>query len=129
MIFSGTFKSKPNWFMEMLAPDELISSMEKLLSSFSPVANALDKGWQASPLDALALRCLLIHEWRRIVLKLHSVPAYLMPSHWPETECRTMVASLYCKLLDISEVWLDEEALSASGQMPKASNDLRKRFS
>jgi phenylacetic acid degradation operon negative regulatory protein len=47
--------------------------------ALEPLVEALDHGEEPEPLDALALRTLLIHEWRRIVLRSPALPAALLP--------------------------------------------------
>ena len=128
MIFEGKFLQKPAWFSELLAPQELAVAMERLIDVFQPVLAAVDCSWKPSPLEALTLRCLLIHEWRRIALRLHKLPKDLVPEDWPETRCRFLVAELYRKLFDTSEIWLDLEAVSLRGSLPKADRKMLQRF-
>ena len=81
------------------------------------------------PLEALALRCLLIHGWRRIALRLSGLPQGLLPEDWPEAECREGVARLYRQLLEPSEAWLSDAARCEMGRLPAASTALFERFS
>ncbi|MCC0020095.1 MAG: hypothetical protein H6888_03365 [Nitratireductor sp.] len=128
MVFQGNFEQKPAWFMEMLAPQAQAEAMERLMEIFYPVLQSVQQGWKPQPVDALALRCLLIHDWRRIVLRLNALPASLLPEDWPEGECRKMVAELYQGLLAPSEAWLSTVAQCEAGHLPAAKPFLFDRF-
>ena len=133
MLFEGNVSQSSDWFSKLVAPSELHDAMRRLIDVFKPVKKLLDRPDSGkndiTPLDALAIRCLLIHEWRRIALRLHPVPKRLLPSDWPEAECRQLVAYLYRMLLMPSEIWLDEDARCISGAMPKAMEFQKTRFS
>ena len=47
-----------------------------------------------SPLDVAVLRVLVVHGWRRIVLKTPVLPDHLFPKGWPGAQCRADVAEL-----------------------------------
>lgn len=80
-----------------------------------------------APLDALAVRVLLIHEYRRVVLRDPRLPSGLLPQDWPGTEARRLCAQLYAALAPASECWLDA-AESGSGPLPRGP-DPTLRFS
>ena len=79
------------------------------------------------PLDAMALRTMLIHEWRRIALRDPRLPAGLLPDEWPGHAARAIVTSVYAALAPGSEQWLDQ-ASTGSGPLP-AGPDPALRFS
>lgn len=119
-IFEGKFGRCPDWLMQMLAPHEQAEAMRRLIGVFAPLAERLASGWEPDPLDALALRILLIHDWRRIVLRLNPMTAGLQPEGWPEAECRALVARLYRQLLIPSEAWLARQTVEGGEAMPGA---------
>lgn len=57
-------------------------------------------------LDALAARTVLIHRWRRFVLRYPEVPAKLAPEGWPGLTLRARVARAYWALTGRAEDWL-----------------------
>ncbi len=59
----------------------------------------------------MAARTLLIHDWRRIVLRDPGLPAALLPQDWPGEAARHLTASIYGALEDRSEAWLDATGL------------------
>lgn len=79
------------------------------------------------PLDAAAARMLLIHRWRRIVLRFPEPAAALMPADAPLADPRAEVARRYLRLAPRAEDWLDTggEGLEA---MPPADPRFNLRF-
>ncbi len=95
---------------------------------FSPLADELAGGKRLDPLDAITARTLLIHVWRRIVLKDVHVPDEMRPSGWPGHDARQLVALLYRELLPASETWLDRCEGAPGGRLPPPSDELANRF-
>ena len=128
MVYQGSFLQMPDWFQKLLAPQDEADAMHHLIAVFAPVAKKLEKGWQPEPLEALVLRCLLIHGWRRIALRLKGLPCELLPKDWPEDECRALVAQLYRKLAAPSEAWLDQAEVHAGSHPAGMPRDAAARF-
>jgi phenylacetic acid degradation operon negative regulatory protein len=76
----------------------------------------------------MALRCLMIHEWRRLALRVQSIPADLIQPDDPEPATRTLIAQIYAQLLPASEAWLDDNAATPSGPLPPPDARLASRF-
>lgn len=112
-----------------LAQARQSTEIEALRGAYLPVAAALDAGAAPSPEDAIALRCLMIHEWRRIALKVLPIPVDLLPPGDPEPATRALIASIYQRLLGPSETWLDIHATTPSGPLPPPDARLARRFS
>ena len=70
------------------------------------------------PLESLAARILLIHEYRRVTLRDPRLPTGLLPPNWPGTAARVLCVRLYGALAAASETWLDA-AESRSGPLPR----------
>ncbi len=70
------------------------------------------------PLEALAARVLLIHEYRRLTLRDPRLPVGLLPPNWPGIAARTLCVGLYTTLAPASENWLDT-AENRSGPLPR----------
>ena len=70
--------------------------------------------------DAIRLRLLLIHEFRRIALRDPALPRALLPADWPGHPARARAATLYASLLPLSEHWLDTNATTETGPLPHA---------
>jgi phenylacetic acid degradation operon negative regulatory protein len=67
---------------------------------------ALAKVEISEPLQAAAARVLLIHRWRRIVLRFPEIPWELMPSDAPLANPRHCVAQAYWQLSEPGEAWM-----------------------
>ena len=82
-------------------------------------------GWASrddiSPDDAMLARILLIHHYRRVILRDPLLPAALLPADWPAQEARAFCGRLYRALLPASERWLDDNGESRSGALPPAT--------
>ena len=124
MLLTGGLSELPEWVTDKLLPDTLAEGFALLEQRFSSIKSddTLD------PLESLVLRCLLIHEWRRVLLRTSVLPSDLVPDNWPETRCREFVAALYHKLLPGSEAWLNEHATCADGVLPVPGVDIYLRF-
>ncbi|HBS49186.1 MAG TPA: hypothetical protein DEA05_03410 [Rhodobacteraceae bacterium] len=81
----------------------------------------------ADPLDAAALRLLLIHRWRRIVLRFPDIAPELMPGDAPMADPRAEVARAYIRLIASAETWLDSSTEGLSS-MPPADAGFAERF-
>lgn len=76
------------------------------------------------PADCMAARTLLIHDWRRIVLRDPGLPDALLPAGWIGQEARSLVRQVYHGLLPGSENWLDANGLP----VPSRPEALKRRF-
>jgi phenylacetic acid degradation operon negative regulatory protein len=73
-------------------------------------------------------RILLIHEYRRVILRDPILPAALLPEDWPGQTARRLCAGLYHKLLAASELWLDENVVTEMEAAPKPRAEFYQRF-
>lgn len=107
---------------ETLLSAEHIVSLEALFADLAAIDDA-----PLDPLDAVAARVLLIHRWRRIVLRFPEVPAEILPAAFGPIPPRVAVAQAYARLAEPSEAWLD---LGDGDMEPMRRTDARfaKRF-
>lgn len=87
--------------------DGLAAAYERFLAAFRPVGTALAGGRRLSDADQLAARVLLVHEFRRVVLRDPLLPSAILPPAWPGAEARRLCAALYARVREGSERWLD----------------------
>ena len=71
---------------------------------------------------------LLVHEYRRIVLRDPILPAEILPTSWPGTAARQLCADIYTRVLPASERWLDVHARGDGGAPLPRARDLHRRF-
>ncbi len=82
----------------------------------------------ATDATALQLRLLLLHDYRRLLLRDPQLPAALLPPDWPGQQARSLCQALYLRLLPASERHLDTHLQLADGTLPAASALLQQRF-
>lgn len=114
--------------IEQLAKARHVAEIEALRQAYLPVSAALYHARAPSPEDSMALRCLMIHEWRRMALRVLAIPADLVQPDDSEPETRALVASIYAHVLAPSEAWLDGNATTPSGPLPSPDARLAQRF-
>src|SRR3954452_25115940 len=99
----------------------------KFRKTFEPL-----RGWIARnslpEADAFTARILLIHHYRRVVLRDPLLPMALLPQDWPGSAARRLCGEIYRALLHASEQWLDRHATNEAGPLPKADAELARRF-
>jgi len=105
VIFATEPKQMPAWAIENLLPDSLHIRYNELLEDLQPLLASASLKQNLSPLSALAARYLIIHAWRRLVLRHPLVPPRLLPTDWPGAACHQAICRLYPDLVDISERW------------------------
>jgi len=108
--------------------DATAEAYRRFLSAFEPLRAALAAGERLSDLDALVARVLLIHEYRRVVLRDPMLPADILPGGWPGATARSLCADIYRRVLPASERWLDQKASDENGQPLPRSSEVEKRF-
>lgn len=84
----------PDWLRHQLTPEGLCEGYIELHRILTMIDGTLPKGTDLSPLDCAVLRCLIVHNWRRLVLKHPDLPATLYTEDWREQECRALVTAL-----------------------------------
>ena len=101
---------------------------QKFMKTFEPLRGAIGRREQLSDTDAFAARILLIHHYRRVVLRDPLLPAALLPKDWPGRAARALCGEIYRGLLPLSEQWLDRSGTNENGPLPAAAGELARRF-
>jgi phenylacetic acid degradation operon negative regulatory protein len=84
----------------------------RFLDIFAPLRDAT-----IPAAEALPLRLMLVHEWRRLALRDPLLPVPLLPEPWPGTAARGLAAALYGRLTPDAEAWLDAEGRNEHGAL------------
>lgn len=106
----------------------MAASYDHFVEAFTPLRRALDGGATLDPAAAAVARLLLIHEYRRIILRDPVLPAELLPGDWPGERARGLCRGIYPRLLPASEVWLDQHGENQDGALPPPDPGLFRRF-
>ncbi|WP_024512162.1 phenylacetic acid degradation operon negative regulatory protein PaaX [Bradyrhizobium sp. ARR65] len=120
---SGRRLLRESWPLERTADAYL-----KFMKTFAPLRDWIGRRERLTDLDAFIARILLIHYYRRVVLRDPLLPAKLLPRDWPGSAARQLCGEIYRALLIPSEQWLDSHGTNESGPLPQARAILSRRF-
>ncbi len=107
---------------------DIESRYRRFIDTYSGTLGALERGAGFTNIDALLVRILLIHDYRRAVLKDPLLPSQLLPKPWAATAARTLCGTIYRTLLPAAERWIDTHAQNEEGPLPAVDQDFRQRF-
>ncbi|MDJ1462585.1 MULTISPECIES: PaaX family transcriptional regulator [unclassified Nitratireductor] len=113
LVIHGSSAEHPEMLRSLWPSDEIAAAYAELIADYTPLADQLAGTHMPAPIDAMAARTLLIHDWRRIVLRDPGLPTALLPQDWPGETARRLVRDIYRRLSAPSEAWLDETGLPA----------------
>lgn len=106
LVIHGEGTAFPPGLLRLWETDKLAAQYEAFIADWQWFdATGLEPG------QAMAARTLLIHDWRRIVLRDPNLPASLLPRDWAGTAAHDLTRRLYAGLADQSERWLDAAGL------------------
>ena len=120
VLFPTEAVDVPDWALDKLVPEALNRQYSELLSDLSHLNANSGVIKQLSPLSALVLRYLLIHAWRRLVLRHPLVPQGLLPATWPGAMCHQALCELYPRLVAQSEGWWETPTPAKGTKMLKS---------
>jgi phenylacetic acid degradation operon negative regulatory protein len=107
---------------------DIESRYRRFIDTYAGILSALERGAGFTNLDALLVRILLIHDYRRAVLKDPLLPAQLLPRPWAGTAARALCSTIYRTVLPAAEHWIDTHAQNDVGPLPAVDRDFRQRF-
>lgn len=109
---------------------ELAKAYLGFCKQYQPILDSLrlDIDRAISGPTTLLLRILLIHDYRRLLLRDPELPAVLAPRDWPGQRARLLCRELYRRLLGPSEAYLDTAMQLADSSVPPALPMLSQRF-
>ena len=108
--------------------DRTADAYLKFMKTFEPLRRSIERREKPGDADAFTARILLIHHYRRVVLRDPLLPTVLLPADWPGRAARALCGEIYRALLSPSEQWLDRHGSNENGPLPKAAGELFRRF-
>ncbi|KQE87604.1 PaaX family transcriptional regulator [Acinetobacter lactucae] len=109
--------------------DELRQRYLQFLDIFREIGVLLmQENEQLEPVQAFQIRTLLIHYYRRILLKDPALPLELLPTDWPAISARTLSMNIYKKVFEPADEYFLSVAATAEGPMPNATAHYWRRF-
>lgn len=108
--------------------DELAARFEQFILRFSAFESLLADTPTAQACDAFVLRTLLIHEYRRILLKSSELPPALLPARWPGHAAHALTARLYARVHGAASKFCSVALQNGEGALPGPSAVYFRRF-
>ena len=110
--------------------DELAGAYAAFVATYLPILAELrrDRHAEVAEEDAFLIRTLLIHDYRRLLLRDPELPDVLLPAEWPGQKARLLCKELYRRLAPASERHLDRCLVLADGTIPPADPAFADRF-
>lgn len=114
--------SLPYWAETALLPESLASKYSQLCERATDICNSSIR----SNADAMALRTILIHEWRRLRLRPGQINQTLC--HTAQHKAHQIVARLYHELSPGADQWLQQNARGPDGPLQTSDIENEERF-
>ncbi|AEB58889.1 phenylacetic acid degradation operon negative regulatory protein PaaX [Ectopseudomonas mendocina] len=108
--------------------DELGAHYSEFIQLFRPLWQALREQESLKPEDCFLARTLLIHEYRKLLLRDPQLPDELLPGDWEGRSARQLCRNIYRLIQAKAEEWLNESLETADGPLPDASETFYQRF-
>jgi len=108
--------------------DDLAIRYRHFNEMFAGTRDALAGRRALDDLACLVVRILLIHQYRRIVLRDPLLPLSLVPGDWPGQEAHALCAAIYAAVADSADRWLSGHAADERGSLPEPAQPMSRRF-
>lgn len=107
----------------------LAEAYDGFLARFRPVWQALESRPDPDSAACFMVRLLLMHDYRRVLLRDPMLPDELLPADWPGIASRALCRNLYRLVLPGSQAHLTALLQTAEGPPPDPSPSFYRRFS
>jgi len=97
-VLEGEAAGFPDWLRARVCDAALVAASARLSRALAGAAAALGETPVENALDRAALRVMIVHDWRRLVLKAPALPDAVFPPGWEGAACRRSVAALLDRL-------------------------------
>jgi phenylacetic acid degradation operon negative regulatory protein len=100
---TGAMGAVPDWLRAIFGPGALATDYARLEAGLA----ALETGLGAlGPDRAIAARTLVVHHWRRLLLRHPDLPEAFFPRGWAGERCRSKVLALHQALSPAADAWI-----------------------
>ena len=113
--FDANGFSVPARVWDLVCPAELNQACSELHDALNQVERIMPKEARLTALQIATLRSLLVHRWRRVLLRHPDLPGVFFPPSWRGAECRVLVSELLDRLPRPEPAALDQDSLSVAG--------------
>lgn len=111
------------WNLEAIA-----AHYDEFIARFRPAQRALAHARQLDPQQCFVVQSLLLHGFRRVLLRDPQLPEQLMPRDWPGIEARALCRELYRITHRPAQRHLASVLETADGPLPPAAPYFYERF-
>lgn len=111
------------WNLDTLAQDYKLFA-----ERFRPILRALRSTRELDPEQCFVVRMLMIHEFRRVLLRDPQLPQQLLPGDWPGALARQLSRDVYIATHREAEQHLMQILQTANGPLPEAAPYFYERF-
>lgn len=111
------------WNLQQLAED-----YQQFLDEFRPILRAVEAADELEPEQCFQLRTLMIHRYRRVLLRDPLLPEKLLPADWAGLSARILCRNIYRLIQARAEQFLSETQETADGALPEPAPRFYKRF-
>lgn len=111
------------WNLQQLSED-----YQHFLERFRPILRALENAKDLDPEQCFQLRTLMIHHYRRVLLRDPQLPEKLLPADWAGTSARVLARNIYRLIQAGAEQFLSDTQETADGPLPEPAPRFYKRF-
>ncbi|MGH8485467.1 MAG: phenylacetic acid degradation operon negative regulatory protein PaaX [Pseudomonas sp.] len=114
---------RESWNIEALA-----AQYSEFIQLFRPLWQALREQDQLQPMDCFLARTLLIHEYRKLLLRDPQLPDELLPGDWEGRAARQLCRNIYRLVQAKGEEFLSSALETADGPLPEVGESFYLRF-
>lgn len=111
------------WNLDVIAQD-----YQRFIKRFQPVLRSLKTSRAIDPEQCFVVRTLLMHEFRRVLLRDPQLPQQLLPKDWPGETARRMCRDLYSLTQCDAEQYLMDVLETIEGPLPQPADYFFQRF-
>lgn len=103
----------PAWLRAKICDPTTCAQSQRLANKLAGLRDAVRDANDLTDLQIAAIRILIVHTWRRIILKAPDLPDAVFPTEWAGPECRLLVAELLQKLPKKNVVDLNAQVMKS----------------
>jgi phenylacetic acid degradation operon negative regulatory protein len=124
-----SFKTVKGMVQESWKLREVALAYREFIARYRPLQKFLATEKGIAPQAAFIARTLLIHDYRRVLLRDTPLPDELLPPAWPGEEAKLVTAGIYHALAEPSLAYIRGSLLGENGALPEPREDFHQRFS
>lgn len=112
-----------SWNLPKLAED-----YQSFLKKYRPVWDHLKVETSPTPEQCFQIRLLLIHDYRRIILRDPQLPDELLPGDWAGNAARQLCSNIYHRVWEGAENHMNQYLETAEGPLPAPNAKFYQRY-